>query len=89
MDIGGIYDIYINEKLVKTFDYYDYVISRGLLKSVTGTTFIPKGRYNKFDFWVENITEYGRPNIRFEYKGPGNAPGNGLVIDLIEFIPAD
>lgn len=89
MDIGGIYDIYINNQLVKTFDYYDYVISRGLLKSVAGTTFVPKGRYNKFDCWVDNITEYGRPNIRFEYKGPGNAPGNGLVIDLIEFIPAD
>jgi len=88
MDIGGIYDIYVNNVLVKTFDYYDYVISRGLLKSVTGATFIPKGRYNKFDFWVDNITEYGRPNIRFEYKGPGNAPGNGLAIDLIEFIPA-
>jgi hypothetical protein len=89
MDIGGIYDIYVNNTLVKTFDYYDYVVSRGLLKSVTGTTFIPKGRYNKFDFWVDNITEYGRPNIRFEYKGPGNAPGNGLAIDLIEFIPAN
>jgi hypothetical protein len=89
MDIGGIYDIYVNNQLVKTFDYYDYVTSRGLLKSVTGTTFVPKGRYNKFDFWVENITDYGRPNIRFEYKGPGKAPGNGLAIDLIEFIPAN
>ncbi|HBY54415.1 MAG TPA: hypothetical protein DEH15_18485 [Marinilabiliales bacterium] len=89
MDIGGIYEIYVDNVLVKTFDYYDYVISRGLLKSVTGATFVPKGRYNKFDFWVENITDYGRPNIRFEYKGPGNAPGNGLAIDLIEFIPAN
>lgn len=89
MDIGGIYDIYINNQLVKTFDYYDYVKSRGLLKSVTGATFVPKGRYNKFDFWVDNITEYGRPNIRFEYKEPGSAPGNGLAIDLIEFIPAE
>jgi predicted small secreted protein len=90
MDIGGIYDIYVNNMLVKTFDYYDYVRGRGLIKSVTGITFVPKGRYNKFDFYVDNITEYGRPNIRFEYKGPGSGiPGNGLVIDLIEFIPAD
>jgi len=87
MDIGGIYDIYINDQLVKNFDYYEYVRTRGLLKSVTGATFIPKGRYNKFDFYIDNITEYGRPNIRFDYKGPGSAPGNGLVIDLIEFIP--
>lgn len=88
MDIGGIYDIYVNNQLVKTFDWYDYVRLRGLIKSVTGKTFIPNGRYNKFDCWVENITKYGRPNIRFEYKGPGSAPGNGLVIDAIEFIPA-
>lgn len=89
MDIGGIYEIYVNNVLVKTFDYYDFVVSRGLLKSVTGSTFVPKGRYNKFDFWVENITDYGRPSIRFEYKGPGRAPGNGLALDLIEFIPAN
>jgi len=88
MDIGGIYDIYVNDVLVKTFDWYDYIRFKGLIKSVTGKTFIPSGRYNKFDCWVENITSYGRPNIRFEYKGPGNAPSNGLVIDAIEFIPA-
>ncbi|MBA4409659.1 MAG: hypothetical protein C0397_09580 [Odoribacter sp.] len=88
MDIGGIYDIYVNNQLVKTFDWYDFVKSKGLIKSVTGKTFIPTGRYNRFDCWVENITEYGRPSIRFEYKGPGSAPNNGLVIDAIEFIPA-
>ena len=88
MDIGGIYDIYVNDQLVKTFDYYDFVRYKGLIKSVTGKTFVPTGRYGKFDCWVENITEYGRPNIRFDYKGPGSAPNNGLVIDAIEFIPA-
>ena len=88
MDIGGIYDIYVNDKLVRTFDYYDYVRSRGLIKSVTGATFIPVGRYNKFDCYVDNITDFGRPSIRFEYKGPGTSiPGNGLVLDVIEFIP--
>lgn len=88
MDIGGIYNIYVNDQLVKTFDYYDYVKSRGLIKSVTGATFVPVGRYNKFDFYLDNITDYGRPKIRFEYKGPSTSvPGNGLVIDVIEFIP--
>lgn len=95
MDIGGIYDIYVNDVLVKTFNYYDYVRSRGLIKSVTGITFIPTGRYNKFDFIIENpttheniITEYGQPTIRFEYKGPGTGiPNNGLVIDVIKFLP--
>ena len=87
MDIGGIYDIYVNNVLVKTFDYFDYVRSRGLIKSVTGATFVPRGRYNKFDCYVTNIVNYGKPNIRIEYKGPGSAPGNGLVIDAIYFIP--
>lgn len=87
MDIGGIYDIYVNDVLVKTFNYYDYLKSRGLIKSVTGITFVPTGRYNKFDFYVDNITEYGQPTIRFEYKGPGNVPNNGLVIDVIKFLP--
>lgn len=94
MDIGGIYNIYVNDVQVKrkptdlvSFDYYDYVLSKGLIKSVTGAYFIPVGRYNKFDFYVENIIVYGRPTIRFEYKGPGKAPNNGLVLDAIEFIP--
>jgi len=90
MDIGGLYDIYVNDVLVKTFDYYDFVKTRGLIKSVDGTTtFVPVGRYNKFDCYVNNITDYGRPTIRFDYKGPGTSvPNNGLVIDVIEFIPA-
>jgi hypothetical protein len=88
MDIGGLYNIYVNDQLVHTFNYYDYIRLRGLIKSVTGKTFTPTGRYNKFDCWVENITDYGRPKIRFEYKGPANVPGNGLVIDAIEFVPA-
>ncbi len=88
MDIGGLYNIYVNDQLVKTFDYYEFVKSRGLIKSVTGATFVPVGRYNKFDFYLDNITEYGRPSIRFEYKGPGTmVPGNGLAIDVIEFVP--
>lgn len=94
MDIGGIYNIYINNVLLKrsptdvnSFNYYDYVRSRGIIKSVSGATFVPRGRFNKFDFYVDNITEYGKPTIRFEYKGPGNCPGNGLAIDALYFIP--
>lgn len=89
MDIGGIYKIYVNDELVKTFDYYDYVRYRGVLPSVTGLLkdrFSPTGRFNKFDFWV-NITEYQKPKIKFEYTAPGNAPKNGFVLDMIEFIP--
>lgn len=88
MDIGGIYDIYVNDELVKTFDYYDYVRFRGLMFSVTGERYLPVGRFNKFDMYVDNIQEYGRPKVRFEYKAPGSVPSNGFVIDYVEFIPA-
>jgi len=89
MDIGGIYDIYVNDELVRTFDYYDYILYRGILRSVTGTRFKPEGRFNRFDMWVDNIVEYGKPKIKFVYKGPGNVLSNGLVIDYLEFIPVD
>jgi hypothetical protein len=93
MDYGGIYNIYINDELVKTFDWYDYARARGgIINSVTGVRFIPQGRFNKFDFWLENQTEYGQAVVRFEYVGPGVSPttvdiNNGLMIDYIEFLP--
>ncbi len=88
MDIGGIYDIYVNDELATTFDYYEFKKFRGLIYSVTGDRYFPRGRYNKFDMYVENVTSYEKVDIRFEYKGPGSASSNGLVIDYIEFIPA-
>jgi hypothetical protein len=88
MDIGGIYDIYINNQLVKTFNYYDYVTYKGVLNSVqSGIRFIAEGRFNRFDFWVNNLTTYGRATVRFEYKGPSTLAGNGFILDYMEFIP--
>jgi hypothetical protein len=89
MDIGGIYDIYINNKLVKTFNYYDYITYKGVLPSVqSGVRFIAEGRFNRFDFWVDNLTNYGRATVRFEYKGPSTyLPSNGFILDYMEFIP--
>lgn len=93
MDLGGIYDIVVNGVVATTFDYYSYVKSRGIINSVeTGKKFSPTGRYNRFDCYVNNITNYGKANINFIYKGPAsgalvgaNVPG--LAIDYIEFIP--
>lgn len=86
MDNGGIYDIYINDELVKTFDYYDFTRYRGVIPSVIpGVRYIADGRYNKFDFWIDNITEYGNAKIRFEYRGPGQVANNGFVFDYIQF----
>ncbi len=90
MDFGGIYDISVNGELMRTFDYYDFIRFKGIMFSVNQRDrFIPTGRFNKFDLWVDNLTEYGRAKIKFEYKGPGSAPNNGFVIDYIEFVPAE
>ena len=89
MNVGGIYDIYMNDELVKTIDYYDFILNRGLSYSVIpGKRYLPSAAgYNNFDCWIENLTVYGHASIRFEYKEPGSVPYNGLVIDYIEFIP--
>lgn len=89
MDIGGVYNIYVNDQLVKTFDYYAYIAGRGILTSVTGERYLPRGRFNRFDMYVDNIMEYGSAKIKFEYTGPGTlVPNNGFVLDFIEFKPA-
>jgi len=88
MDFGGLFDIYVNDELVKTFDYNDFITGRGIIPSaVPGIRHIAVGRYNKFDFWVDNITEYGRAKIRIEYKGPSSSRFNGIFLDYIEFVP--
>lgn len=88
MDIGGIYNVYVNDELIREeFDYYEYVVRRGMLPSVAGGFYKPDGRFNKFDFWIENHLEYGRVKVRFEYVGPGDTQKQGLVIDHIDFVP--
>jgi hypothetical protein len=44
--------------------------------------------FNRKDFWVENLTEFGDVTIRFEYLGPGSQENNGLNIDYVKLIPA-
>lgn len=89
MYVGGIYDVYMNDELVKTVDYYDYVRNRELYWSVTGTRYLPEGGFNRWDCFVTNNAEYGDAELRFEYKDPANVLTNGLAIDYIEFIPYD
>ena len=88
MDFGGEYNIYINDELVKTFNYYEYIIGNGIIRSVTGERLRPRGRFNRFDMWVDNINDYGSVKIKIEYKGPGIVANNGFVLDYIRFIPA-
>ncbi|HPR31340.1 MAG TPA: fasciclin domain-containing protein [Prolixibacteraceae bacterium] len=88
MDYGGIYDIYVNDVLVKTIDYYDFTRMRGVVPSVVpGVNHVKFGRFIKFDFWVENITEYGAVTVKFEYKGPTNIKGSALFLDYFELLP--
>lgn len=88
MDYGGLWDIYVNGELVKSFNYYEFRRMNGVITSVTGQRFFPRGRYNKFDMYVEEITSYDEIDIKFDYKGPGTmVPYNGLLIDYIEFVP--
>ncbi len=89
MYVGGIWEVYFNDELVTTIDYFDYVINQGIWRSVTGAMYKPVGGFNRFDCWVENKGDYGNSVIEFVYKGPGNVSINGLVIDYIEFAPYD
>lgn len=99
MDFGGVYDIYVNDELMKsyytgggaqehTFDYQEFAKRNGIISSVTGERYVPDGRYNKFDMYVDNVTEFGPARIRIEYKGPSpRIRSQGLVVDYIEFLP--
>jgi hypothetical protein len=87
VNVGGIYDIYMNDVLVKTFNYFDF--AKGYVFSVTGKRYFPQGAFNSFDCWVDNLTEYGKAKIKIVYRGPGTVIYNGLVIDYIDFIPSN
>ncbi len=89
MFVGGIYDIFVNDELVYSIDYYDYVLQRELWYSVTGKRYKPEGAFNRFDCWVENNAPYGECTVKFVYNEPGRVNSNGLVIDYIDFIPYD
>ncbi|MFC2115061.1 fasciclin domain-containing protein [Bacteroidota bacterium] len=92
MNIGGIYEIYVNDELVKTFDYEAFKdpVYQGIIESVIKDEYyFPKGLFNSFDMYVENIIDFSSTRIRFEYKGPGTNSSNGFVLDYIEFRPVD
>lgn len=95
MDYGGIYDVYVNNELVRTFDYYDFEyygyilpgVSSGNIYDPSIVNYFPTGRFNSFDMIVENINTFSKAKIKFVYKGPGDVISNGLVIDKITFVP--
>ena len=59
------------------------------LQSVTGEIFAPNSAgFNRVDFWVENLTEYGEVRIKFEFIDRGVSSDNGFNIDYVSLIPA-
>ncbi len=81
---SGIYEIYVNDEYIGEIDLYDL---RKTVRSVTGEFFIPDGGYNKFDFWVDNITDFGDVKIAINYIESGASNTNGLAIDYVSLIP--
>jgi hypothetical protein len=89
MRVGGVFEIYVNDELVRTFDYAQYNLNGGIINSVVpNKRYLPQPLgYNRFDLWVDNLQEYGSAKIRIEYKGPSTLSINGLVLDYIQFVP--
>ena len=92
MYYGGIYEVYVNDEWVGDFDYYDFIVNAGYnYSSVTGEVYAPyphsNSNFNKFDFDVTNLTEYGEVKVKFVYKGSGDIFDNGFVIDYIALEP--
>ncbi len=81
---SGVFAIHVNDEKIGEFDSFKF---RSTIVSVTGDYFRPKEGFNKKDFWVENLTEFGDVTIRFEYLEPGSQENNGLNIDYVKLIP--
>jgi hypothetical protein len=88
MSYGGIYEIWVNDVLAGTFDYYDFIRFKGYnFSSVTGQRYFPSGNFNKFDVLVDNLTEYGPVKVKFVYTGPGASFDNGFIVDYFSLKP--
>jgi hypothetical protein len=95
--LGGKYNIYVNDVLVRYIDYKDFnltgmtqyvsPVSGIIYKFEVGSTMV------KFDCLVDNLTEYGKAKIKIDYVGPSPSSGSGAVrfrglsIDYIDFKP--
>ncbi len=83
---SGIYTIYINDDPIGEYDIFNL---RSALLSVTGDIFSPNSAgFNRVDFWVENLTEYGDVRVKFEYKESGFSTNNGFNIDYVSLFPS-
>jgi hypothetical protein len=88
---GGIFDIYMNNELIRHFDYGLDIKAGPIVYSVIPPKrYLHEGNgYIRFDALVENLQEYGKAKVRIEYKGPSTVSTNGILLDYIEFKPLD
>jgi hypothetical protein len=94
---SGLYSVYVNDQLLERKDRFGRTITefdtynlRQPVLSVDGVTrFLPSDNFNKVDYYVENVTDFGEVNIRFEYMDPGSASENGFNIDFVALVPAE
>jgi len=81
---SGIFNVYINDLQVGQFDMYNFRYS---IPSVTGERFAPESGFNRVDFLVEHLTDYGDVTVRFEFVDSGISSDNGFNIDYVSLIP--
>jgi hypothetical protein len=92
-NFGGIYEVYLNNELIRTIDYHDFFTStyRYYYLSVTGDRIYYDNlhpEYVKWDAFATNTQPYGDATLTFKYIGPAEtvlAPA--LLLDYIDFIP--
>lgn len=88
---SGVYEIYANDSLIRTFDTFR--LRQSVVKADKTGYYRPDNGNNRFDAYIENMTEFGNMRIKIKYAGPGGTstitPLNGLSIDFISIIPTE
>ncbi|MBN2772687.1 MAG: fasciclin domain-containing protein [Prolixibacteraceae bacterium] len=88
-NIGGVFNIYINDQLVNTTDYRYYHLYQGIYYSnITGERVNHNNKFTLYDFKIDNIENMERVKVKIEYIGHGfGLSKDGFAIDYIRFIP--
>jgi len=87
--LAGNYRIYINGVEIGEFDTFEF-FQKKIWSVKDGIIFRKEdGDYNKKDFWVDNITEFGDVSVKIEFLGPSDLRPDdvGMIIDYVELIP--
>lgn len=88
---SGLYQFFVNDKLVREFD--TFTLRSYVWKSDFSDMYFPQNGNNRFDAFVDNITEYGNVKITVKYVGTGGTssikPTNGFNIDFVSLIPIE